>query len=349
MPNISIVDLHKNFYRDFREKYPNIPANVVITAENYVLSAYRSIKSNKCVIKYPAKKENLCMKLSKNSFKYKNEIVSLITAIKRKRTKCKLKLYDKLQLMLSSYKLCSDSTLRYKNNKFFIDLVFKIPLSSIKLDSNNKSCGVDLGIRIRAATSEGNLYYDREFNSSIRKLRYLKRQLQSKTKSKTAKKHLKKLKNKEKNKNRNFLHHLANSILKTTCDHIVLEDLTNIKEKRNKYQNKNRISQIGFYQLKQILTYKALLKEKTVIIVDPKYTSQTDYKTGIINKESRKGRRYYSGSSLIYDSDVNASINIGKRSKHPVSYSDNRVIYGQAIVNSPIVDCNKSINLSKNK
>src|SRR6266705_6961278 len=90
------------------------------------------------------------------------------------------------------------------------------------------------------------------------------------------------------------------------------------------------------FQLKQILTYKALLNEKTVIEVCPSYTSQIDHKTG---KKSgiRNGRRYYSKSGVIYDSDVNGAINIGLRSKLPVSQTYN-LTYGQAIINSPIVN-----------
>ena len=89
--------------------------------------------------------------------------------------------------------------------------------------------------------------------------------------------------------------------------------------------------------MKQILTYKALLNEKTVIEVCPSYTSQIDSQTDKKNGV-RKGRRYYSKSGKIYDSDVNGAINIGLRSKLPVSCVDaNRITYGQANVNSPIV------------
>ncbi|MEK6880029.1 MAG: zinc ribbon domain-containing protein, partial [Nanoarchaeota archaeon] len=75
--------------------------------------------------------------------------------------------------------------------------------------------------------------------------------------------------------------------------------------------------------------------EKTVIEVSPAWTSQIDHVTG--KKEGdRRGRRFYSKSGKIYDSDVNGAINIGLRSKLPVSQTNN-LTYGQAKVNSPIV------------
>ncbi len=214
-------------------------------------------------------------------------------------------------------------------------LTFDIPEI---LPKNTLALGIDLGCRVNAATSEGNLYIDKKFNGEKRRLRFNKRKLQSKSKtSKSAKRSLKKLKGKEANKNKNFSHHLANKLIKNTkADTLVLENLKSLKVKKNKYENKNRISQVPIYQLKQILTYKALLNEKTVIEVCPSYTSQIDSQTG--KKDGvRKGRRYYSKSGKIYDSDVNGAINIGQRSKLPVSCSSNGITYGQAKVNSPIV------------
>lgn len=64
--------------------------------------------------------------------------------------------------------------------------------------------------------------------------------------------------------------------------------------------------------------------------------SQTDKKDGV-----RKGRRYYSKSGKIYDSDINGAINIGLRSKLPVSQTE-KLTYGQANVNSPIVGVGRS-------
>lgn len=64
--------------------------------------------------------------------------------------------------------------------------------------------------------------------------------------------------------------------------------------------------------------------------------SQTDKKDGV-----RKGRRFYAKSGKIYDSDINGAINIGLRSKLPVSQTE-KLTYGQANVNSPIVGVGRS-------
>ncbi len=328
----SIVELHAGFYRKFRDLHGDIPSQVVIAAENECLSAYRSIKSNKHKITKPIEKKKLSIRLDKRMYSYKvidnKYLLSIISMDKR--VKCHPFIYDKLQGFLNKKVFC-DPLLFTVDNEIWISFTFN---STDEIVNKTSACGVDIGIRMAAVTSEGNFYQDKKFNKEKRKLRYLKRELQSKG-TKSAKKHLKKLRRKERNKNRNQSHKLSNSILKDTkANVLVFEDLSGIKNKKNKWQNKNRISQVPFYQLKMITTYKAPFYGKTVISVNPAYTSQIDHRT---NKKDgvRKGRRYYGKDSVILDSDWNAAINIAYRSKLPVSLnSDNRMrLDGQAFVN----------------
>ncbi len=320
----SIVELHNLFYKDFRENNPNIPSQIVISAEQSVLSTYRSAKSNKHKLKNHCIKKKLSLRLDKRMYSYKNEVLSLISL--GKRIKCQPYIYPKLRELLNKYRFC-DPLLFERNGEVWISLTFEIPELLVKKES---ATGIDVGCRIIAATSDGLLYRDKGFNARKRKIRYLKRQLQSKG-TKSARRHLKKIKHKERNINKNFMHCLANQILKDAkSTTLVLEDITGIKRKKG-FENKNRISQIPFFELKQILTYKAalLLEPKTVISVKPYFTSQIDCKTG--KKDGvRKGRRYYSITGEIYDADLNAAVNIAKLSKLPVSYGN--ILDGQAVV-----------------
>jgi len=326
----SIVELHSAFYTKFRQSQPEIPSQVVISAEQSVLSAYRSIKSNKQKLDKPPEKKKLSIRLDKRTYSYKNGIFSIISL--EKRVKCSLYIYPKLQELISKYRFC-DPLLFEKNGEVWICLTFNIPEV---LSQNKLAVGVDVGICNLAATSEGNLYQDKAFNSRKRKLRFNKRKLQSKSKtSKSARRKLKKLKRKERNINQNFSHHLANKIISNTkADTIVLENLKSIKVKKHKYQNKNRISQVPMFELRRILTYKALLSNKQVITVSPAYTSQIDHRTGKLDGK-RIGGRYIGKDNQILHADVNAACNIGLRSKLPCSISN--YYAWQAKVNSPII------------
>ena len=323
----SIVLLHSQFYKTFRESQAHIPAQVVIRAEQEVLSAYRSAKSSKHKLTAPIVKKRLAMRLDKRLFSHKANIFSVISL--GPRIKCQPFIYPKLQNLMSKYHFC-DPLLFVRGQDVWVALTFDIPEL---LPTNKLALGVDLGCNNIAATSDGKLYKDKSFNARKRQLRFLKRRLQSKG-TKSARRHLKKLRNKERHTNLNFTHHLANAILKTSADTIVLEDLAGLKAKKHPRQNKNRISQIPFYQLKQILTYKALLHNKQVITVSPAYTSQIDHRT---NKKDGKriGGRYYGTDGQTLHADVNAACNIALRSKLPCSIQN--YYAWQARVTAPIV------------
>ena len=327
----SIVDLHGKVYAPFRAAHPEIPAQVVVRALNECLSSYRSVKSNKHKLAFPICKNRLSIQLDKRLYSRdkKNKYgIQITTANGRK--SFSIQLYPKLQALLDALQY-KDPKVFVRDGQIWIALVFDD--NQPRLESPKLALGVDFGIRVSAACSDGRLIIDREFNAQKRRLRYLKRCLQSKG-TESARRHLKKLSRKERNRNKNQTHLLANAILKTDADTIAVENLKGIKAKKNRFQNKNRISQVPLFDLRAKLTYKALRLGKQVVAVNPYMTSQTDSLTGKVEGE-RKGRRFYAKSGLIYDADLNAARNIGQRSKLPVSYGN--ILDGQGVVNCPIV------------
>ena len=153
--------------------------------------------------------------------------------------------------------------------------------------------------------------------------------LQSKKKhSHSARIKLKKLRRKEANVSKNMCHHLANTILKHNGSVVVMEDLTKIKQSTSKSKDgfkrkrhNNAISQVPFFLIKQILTYKALLKGKRVETVSPEYTSRQDCRTQSGVGCKRQGCRFYTKDGMVFDADWNAAINIMNRYKHSNSFS----------------------------
>lgn len=330
-PKKSIVILHSKYYHVLRKSKPQIPSQVLIRGEQECLSSYRSIKSNKHKISEPTEKKRLSIRLDKRLYS-KNKLdkysIKITTANKRKTFK--FVLYLKLKELLDKYTYCDPQLYIDNQNNICITFTFDNKLEKLK----QKLClGVDVGIRVSAAMSDGRIIIDKKFNSEKRRLRFCKRKLQSKG-TKSARRHLQKLRHKEHNKNKNQSYLIANEILKTNADTIALENLKGIKAKKHKYQNKNRISQVPLVELRRIITYKAENQGKTILLVNPYNTSKTDSLTGKVEGE-RRGRRFYAKSGLVYDSDLNAARNIANRSKLPVSYSN--ILDGQAVVNRLIV------------
>lgn len=331
LPKNSIIDLHSKAYHKIRTLHPEIPSVVVVQAERDCLSKYCSIKKNKHKITQPICKKSLSCQYNNRTYTFKGNMIRLTTI--NKRISVKYKIYPKLKELFEKYSV-GDPLIFIKNNIPYFSFTFKTPQPTFLTE---QAIGVDLGIRRFATTSEGIIFQDKPFLAKKRKLRHLKSKLKSKG-TKSAKRHLKKLRHKERNISRNFNHHLSKQIiLSTKANVIVIEDLrkmkTSIKAKK-KFKNMNKLSQVGFYQLRQFITYKAPLFNKRVETVCPSYTSQIDHSTGLHYGE-RKGCRFYGARNKVYDADVNAAINIGKRSQLPISYA--RVLNGQATVSTPIV------------
>ena len=189
--------------------------------------------------------------------------------------------------------------------------------------------GVDLGVKRLATLSDGTSYSDKEYLANRRRIRHNKRMLQKHKKhSHSARTKLKKLRRKEANVSKNMCHHLANKILETSKSIIVMEDLSGIKQTTSRTKegykrtrHNNMLSQVPFYSIRQILTYKALLKGKRVETVSPEYTSRQDcrHSSGVGCK--RVGCRFYTKDGMVFDADWNASINIMNRYKHSTSFS----------------------------
>jgi IS605 OrfB family transposase len=324
----SIVILHSKVYKNIRKSNPEIPSQVVIKAEQKVLSSYRSAKSNKHKLKKPIEKKNLSMRLDKRLYSIPDKFSIRITTDDKRQT-FKFVVYPKLKELLEKYNY-QDPLIYENNGDIYICFSFENKQEKIK---QRLALGVDLGIRRSAATSDGRLIIDKKFNGRKRKLRHLKDELKSKNTKSTRKKLRFSLKRKERNSNKNQTHLIANEVLKTNADTICLENLKSIKRKKNKYQNKRSISQVPLYELRRVITYKAENMGKTITLVSPSYTSQRDNVSGQIEGE-RRGCRFYSKNRMIYDADINAAINIAKMSKLPVSQTQN-LTYGQATVNSP--------------
>lgn len=318
---LDLKPVHDLLYNKLRVKYPNFSSQATIRTEKELISCYRSAKSNKHNLESFVKKKNLAIRLDKRLYSnFTKDSISIISNRPQKRCKVSFIHYPKIIELFNKYK-AKDPLIFYRNNEFYLSIPFIIPNRPLE---NQDILGLDLGCRRLVTTSDGDCILSKDFNRQKRKIRYLKRILNSKKKSShSARTKLKNLSKKEHNISKQYIEKSVNTILKNTDKSIiVIEDLTKIKQTtKKKYgSHNNRISQVPFYLFKQILSYKAPLYGKEVKTVNPYMTSQTDSQTGKWKGE-RKGCRFYTIDNKVYDADWNAAINIAKKSvKHPISY-----------------------------
>jgi IS605 OrfB family transposase len=318
---IGLTAIHNTCYDRLRYRFPSLPSQAVIRVQKEVLQAFKSKKSNQHKGSAPHK-TSLSLTLDKRLYSnFTAEGISLTSGKSNCRERFTFKPYPKISEMFAT-SVAKDPTIFYKDGSLWLSIPFEVQEIMIQ---NDRSIGVDLGMKRFFVTSEGKYFSDKEYLKERRKLRYLKRCLQSKG-TKSAKSHLKMISRKERNISKNECHKAANSLLQSTdCGYIVMEDLSKIKIKTSKSKNgfkrkrhNNAISQVPFYMFKYIVTYKATLVGKQVVSVSPVNTSQNDCRNGS-KSGTRKGCRYYTIDGFVFDADWNASLNIALRANHPTS------------------------------
>ena len=323
---LGLKPIHSRLYYELRDKFKELPSQMCIQVERALISNYKSVRSNGHKIDKPIQMKHPSIQLDKRLFSnLTRESFKLSNGDGNHRSEVRFVTYQKFNELAEMYKMCDPKLVYNDDTRVFYACV---PFLDIPTTPHEDSyLGVDLGMKRIATLSDGTAYSDKKYLANRRRIRHKKRILQSHKKhSHSARTKLRKLRRKETNVSKNMCHHLANEILKTDKSILVMEDLSGIKQTTSRTKDgckrtrhNNMMSQVPFYQLKSILTYKAQAIGKMVVTVSPEYTSQEDCRT---NQRTGKrcGCRYYCNDGIVLDADWNASINIMNRYKHSNSF-----------------------------
>lgn len=314
---LGIKTVHNLCYDVLRAEFPMLSSQVIVKTQQEVAANLKSIRSNKHFADTVIK-ENKALRLDKRLYSNLTPISISLPCKKNYRETVSFVLYDEFNKFASQYPM-HDPLIFERNGSLFLSISFEVQ----EKPCIGETClGVDLGIRRFVTLSDGRAIVNKEYLARKRKIRYLKRVY----KEKKSFRRLVATRRKERNMSKQNVYDVANEILKTDASIIVMEDLSKIKQNTSKHENgykrtshNNRIGQIPFYKLKEVLTYKAQLIGKRVETVSPRFTSQKDCRTD--KKDgTRVGCRYYCKDGVVLDADWNAAVNIAKKSKHPISF-----------------------------
>ena len=147
-----------------------------------------------------------------------------------------------------------------KGGKWFVSVAVELSKTTKPLPKTNKSVGIDLGITELATLSDGTkIKAPKPLKTKLKKLQRLSKQLSRKQKGSNnrekAKTKLSRLHDKISNTRKDFLHKLTTDLVKK-FDVICLENL-NIKGMVQNRKLSRAISDLGFYEFKRQLIYKA--------------------------------------------------------------------------------------------
>jgi len=225
-------------------------------------------------------------------------------------------------------------TVSYEAYQYHASILVDIEEKEIVVNHNSKSVGIDVGVSLVVADSNGNKVKALDLMRELKKLRTKAQQLsrkkkgsnnRAKAKAKIAKQNLRIA-----NMRKDFLHKL--SLQYSENQTVVVEDLkiknmtsktkgTVAKPSKNASAKRglNRvITQQSWGLFFELLEYKLSQRGGELIKVDPKYTSQTCNECGHISKENRKSQEKFVCTACGHsaNADINASKNILARGIH---------------------------------
>lgn len=211
-----------------------------------------------------------------------------------------------------------EADLVYKKCKFFLFQTVDVPEEDV--DDVETFVGVDFGLTDICVTSDGvkhsadglNAY--REHRQKVRSSIQAKADTSKRSTKRNCRRLSKRLSGKEKTHASIVNHTIAKSIIlsaKESGKGVAIEDLTNIRftSKRRNKKFRTKLGKWSFRQLRSFLEYKGLLYGVPVVVVDPRYTSQTCNVCKHLGKRNNKNFKCNNCENDM-DADVNASLNI---------------------------------------
>ena len=205
-----------------------------------------------------------------------------------------------------------EADLVYKNEKFYLFQTVDIP--DTEVEDVEKFIGVDFGLKTIAHTSD-NVEFSADGLNEYREHRQKVRSSIQSKRTRSSKKLLKRLSGKELTHATIINHTISKKIVESAKEQgkgIAIEDLTGIRftsKKRNK-KFRTKLGKWNFSQLRQFLSYKSLLNGVKLVVINPRYTSQTCNNCNNIGKRTNKVFQCTNTNcpTTTIDADYNASL-----------------------------------------
>jgi IS605 OrfB family transposase len=186
-----------------------------------------------------------------------------------------------------------------KKGKYFLHIPMTKTFEDADLNQIRNVVGVDLGINFITTA------YDSKGSTTFFKGRWIKdkrahykrvRESLQRRGTRSARRRLKAIGQRE---NR-WMTHVNHAVSKALVEQagpntlFILEDLTGVRNRTEKVHKKGRYYSVSwaYYQLRQMIEYKAKMNQSAVLFVQPHYTSQTCPKCGHTEKDNRKKKRH---------------------------------------------------------
>lgn len=209
---------------------------------------------------------------------------------------------------------------RTPTNKWYVTFSCELP-DVEKVTHISNPVGIDCGLNSFIKLSNGQTFDAMQFfRHAEEKISELHRKLSQYAKStperRKARKRLASCYEKVTNRRTDYAHHISKQLVEN-FDCLVFEDLS-IDRMLGNHRLAKSIQDAAWNQLVQYTIYKAENAGRWVVLVDPKYTSQTCSACGRISKKSLSDRWHKCECGCSMDRDENAAINILRLGLQPL-------------------------------
>jgi len=333
----SKVSIHHATYYGIREKHPELPCSILQGIRDVACEALKGAQLKKL----PKSKQYSAIRYNKRvcNINLSKKVVTLASIKGRIKAAFPIPEYYRQYL---DWELRT-STLSYnkQKNTFYLHVTIRNqsnqspqPVGGNKI---LKILGIDRGIVNIAVTSNNKFFNSKPIKNVRAKYAYLRAKLQGKG-TRSAKKLLRKVSGKEERFVTWVNHNISKEIAAMPFDVFAIEDLNSIRVQSRISRTRGteftrELNNWSFYQLEQFLRYKAEAAGKSVVLIDPRYTSQKCSNCGHIYKGNRKGNSFHCVKcGFQIHADLNAARNIADIGKSGL---------GRLTVNQPYMTCDE--------
>lgn len=293
--NLNQISLQKQVYDVLRADY-NMPSQMACNAVRHVIGNYKTILNNQKEWIKPNYKHAVYSLSWNRDYSLTADLFSVGTL------KGRVKLsYDNggMEKYLDGSWTFGLAKVVNKHGKWYLHISMSKEFEQLQDYDVANVVGVDLGINFTATAYDSNgkttFYSGKHIKQNRGHYKNIRKQLQKRQTS-SARHRLKAIGSRE---NR-WINDVNHCISKALIDNnpkgtaFILEDLAGIRNATEKVRIKDRYISVSwaFYDLRQKLEYKSKMTGNKVIIVEPKYTSQTCPKCGHTERANRDKKNH---------------------------------------------------------
>lgn len=289
--------LHLLTYRELRSIF-QLRSQMSQSVRKTVVASYKSLRSNGHPwTRIRFNKPELDLVWNRDYSIIKQQLFSINTLSGRIKVPFEIK---GMEHYLDGSWIFGTAKLVYKREKFYLHISVTKEVDEPAVHEIRQVVGVDMGINFIATSydSQGTcqFFHGRPIKNQRSRYKHMRKRLQQ-VGTASARRAIKRIGQRENRYMTDVNHRISKALVDRygSGTLFVIEDLTGVRQATEQVRVQDRYETVSwsFYQLRQMIEYKAVRSMAKVIAVDPRYTSQTCPKCLNKDKANRNKKKHH--------------------------------------------------------